>query len=442
MNTKKNNKNKSKNTKKKTIRNKKVHGGSEAQWNIIYNKLATVRLCRVTRFCEVLNGDARTNHYKKYDYKPDYKEINDYKSAIDGTELKETLELIDKLPNSYINENRNGTTLLHLICIKKPPVSTQWTIQIANKLIEKGADSNIPDKDNKIPLHYAVVINGADWCDHHKDESIYPEKFVNLINLLLENGSDPNFEDNKGITPFHRLYIDNDGLNGYELTRSAGNFKTVYKAATLLIQQGGDINKKIPENYTESWIPYSTNMYSNKSVFDIVKLVYNKRFSSHHPSFGLRKIVENMEKLNDETTPKRHELIERRERIKERFERVKELRQTKIDNYEQGAHSLQLLALETFLKEMKKTPTYKIIIDEDITSDVKKRFKNYLDTMQKIYNKEKVIDHKDENLKNIIEIIPEFIELLEKETENKIGELNKLSHSLRGFTDKSTEFYK
>ena len=39
MNTKKN---KSKNTKKKTIRNKKVHGGSKEQWNIIYNKLDTI----------------------------------------------------------------------------------------------------------------------------------------------------------------------------------------------------------------------------------------------------------------------------------------------------------------------------------------------------------------------------------------------------------------
>ena len=57
-------------------------------------------------------------------------------------------------------------------------------------------------------MHYAVIIEG-NVCDHHRDESISTEKFVNLIKLLLDYGSDPNFEDNEGITPFHSLYIDN-----------------------------------------------------------------------------------------------------------------------------------------------------------------------------------------------------------------------------------------
>ena len=371
------------------------------------------------------------------------KKISDYIAYIDGRELKETLGLIDELPNSYINENRNGTTLLHVICKRKPEISKRWTIDIAAKLIEKGADSNIPDRYNKIPLHYAVDIGGNDQCVD-KQESIYKDKFVDLIQLLLENGCDPNWKDAEGITPFHSLYIENliesyifapSSLSSDRtaLTVNVNNFKTVYEAARHLITHGGDIYDPVPENCTRGWKTFrGTYPYSNKSVYDIVSHVHNKMYSSYYyppPN------VKNMVSLYDEITPKRHELIEGRERIKE-------LRQKKIDNYEQGAHSLQILALETFLKEMKKTPTYQIIIDEDITSDVKKKFKDYLDTMHKKYNKEKVIDYKDENLKNIIEIIPEFIELLEKETENKIGELNKLSHSLRGFTDKPTEFYK
>ena len=152
----------------------------------------------------------RSNSYRRYNYRPDWNEIRKYRSKTDGTELKKTLALLDKLPNNYINEiDDNGNTLLHLICKKKPPISIEWTISIAKKLIEKGADTNIPDKYNRIPLHYAVIIEGNDICDHHRDESISTEKFVNLIKLLLDYGSDPNFEDNEGITPFHSLYIEN-----------------------------------------------------------------------------------------------------------------------------------------------------------------------------------------------------------------------------------------
>ena len=123
----------------------------------------------------------------------------------------------------------------------------------------------------------------------------------------------------------------------------------MYEVARLLIKQGGDINKKIPENYTKYWDKgwgYDVYMYSDKSVIDIARYVYDDKFDRHHPSFGLRNIIENMEKFYNEVEPERLELIKLRERKKH--------------NIEQGPHSLQMSALETFLKNIKDTPIYKV----------------------------------------------------------------------------------
>ena len=62
--------------------------------------------------------------------------------------------------------------------------------------------------------------------------------------------------------------------------------------------------------------------------------------------------------------------------------------------------------------------------------------------MQKILIKKKIIYSKDENFKNIFEIIPKFIELLEKEKEMEIGLVNQLEASLIGIVDKAPEFKK
>merc|ERR1711916_305873 len=145
-------------------------------------------------------------------------------------------------------------------------------------------------------------------------------------------------------------------------------------------------------------------------------------------NFGLRSIIENMEKIYNEVEPQRLELIKLRERKKH--------------NIEQGADSLQMSALETFFKNIKDTPIYKVLINQDITSDARKELKDCLDKIQIKYRKQQIIDNKDENLKKIIEIIPKFIELLEKEKELEILELEKLSLSLNFFTDKEPEFYK
>ena len=131
-------------------------------------------------------------------------------------------------------------------------------------------------------------------------------------------------------------------------------------------------------------------MYSDKSVIDIVRFVYNYKFDRHHPNFGLRSINKNMEKIYNEVEPQRLELIKLGK---------------KKHNIEQGADSLQMSALETFLKNIKDTPIYKVLINQDITSDARKELKDCLDKIQIKYRKQQIIDNKDENLKKIIEII-------------------------------------
>tara|TARA_Y100000816_G_scaffold200002_1_gene146761 strand:- start:11287 stop:12846 length:1560 start_codon:yes stop_codon:yes gene_type:complete len=433
MNTKKN---KSKNSKKKTIRNKKVHGGSKEIWDRIYNYLNYPTRCKVKRFCEESNGDMDSMRYRPYIYQPDMNAIEEYRKKIDDEDLKYILKKLDELPDSFINEIDIGnTTLLHLICKKKPAVSRLYTIEIAKKLIKKGADVNLTDKFGCIPLHYAVIIEGNDTCIE-RQECINYDKFSNLINLLLENGSDPNFKDKQGITPFHSLYIENLGQKdkssgrGYttSLTESIYNFKFVYLVAMDLIKYGGDIDEQIPEDYPMIWID-GRYPFAGKSVIDIVQRVKNSsRFNSVHYGWGINNVVENMRKKSNDLESERLELIERRNEIKNE----KALRPS----------TMQISLLETFFKKIKDTPTYKVIINQDITSDVRKEFKNYLDKISKNINNEKIIYSKDENFKNIFEIIPKFIELLEKEKEMEIGLLNQLEASLIGIVGKAPEFKK
>ena len=196
-----------------------------------------------------------------------------------------------------------------------------------------------------------------------------------------------------------------------------------------LIKYGGDIDEQIPEDFRISWID-GRYPFAGKSVIDIVRRVKDSRFNGCHRDWGINNVVENMRKKSNDLESERLELIERRNEIKNEKARMK------------PPSSMQISILETFFKKIKDTPTYKVIINQDITSDVRKEFKNYLDKIAKNINNEKIIYSKDENFKNIFETIPKFIELLEKEKEMEIGLLNQLEASLIGIVDKAPEFKK
>lgn len=157
------------------------------------------------------------------------------------------LEIVDLLfrHGGKVTSEYNGRTLLHVACERRQELIVKY-------LIEKGADVNAKDSDNKTSLMYAVnahsntvlqllLANGADvnirdkngnsplhiaalhgfndtagiLVSHHANidalnaahnaplHTAVRNNRKEIVQLLLNNGADVNIRDNKGMTPLH-----------------------------------------------------------------------------------------------------------------------------------------------------------------------------------------------------------------------------------------------
>lgn len=151
--------------------------------------------------------------------------------------LEKIRELLDDGMDINNKDNIFGITPLHWACSK----------EMAQFLIENGADINATDTNGETPLHMASG-NGQ----------------IEVVSLLIENGADVNAENSYVSTPLYRAagngHTDVIGLlieNG-ALIEGSGEITPLHvavmnchiKAVKLLIEKGADVNAKAASGMT------------------------------------------------------------------------------------------------------------------------------------------------------------------------------------------------
>jgi hypothetical protein len=100
----------------------------------------------------------------------------DLHSAAFNGDVKRVRKLLEKGENPNI-KNKDGWTPLH--------VAAFWDrVDVVALLLERGADPNAKDKNGETPLHKAAFVGHVD-----------------VVRLLLEHGADPTVENKGGVTP-------------------------------------------------------------------------------------------------------------------------------------------------------------------------------------------------------------------------------------------------
>ena len=129
--------------------------------------------------------------------------------------------LLDNGADANAKDN-NGNTLLHITVGVRIPTSTPLTLAQAQLLLDNGADVNTKDNNGNTPLH--KVISRTDLS--------FRGAIAELIQLLLDNGADVNTKDNNGNTPLN-MVISRTDLSG-----------RTTELIQLLLDNGADVNTK------------------------------------------------------------------------------------------------------------------------------------------------------------------------------------------------------
>jgi|GEM_PF-2676506 len=107
-----------------------------------------------------------------------------FEQVMDAIERGDGLKVVQDfiMAGGNVNQySKYGTTFLHKACFANKQA-------IVEKLIENGANVNLPDEEfNGAPLHYAALAGHA-----------------NIVRLLVENGADINHKDNCKQTALER----------------------------------------------------------------------------------------------------------------------------------------------------------------------------------------------------------------------------------------------
>ena len=123
--------------------------------------------------------------------------IYDNKKIIDLFNRVSKLDTYELLQYSLINHisldvlNDNGDSLIHeIITIDNKKATEKIKLDIIKFLIQNNVNPDLPNKNNKTPLHIACFY-----------------QYKKIIEYLLTFNVDTNFQDNYGYTPLHYLFL-------------------------------------------------------------------------------------------------------------------------------------------------------------------------------------------------------------------------------------------
>jgi ankyrin repeat protein len=200
------------------------------------------------------------------------KSSNIHQAVVAG-DLNKVRTLLEADPSLLESKGDEGRTPLMLAC--SPPV---WKVEVANFLIDKGANVNVTGALSFTPLHFAHFV---------------PEENLNLIRRLIDKGADVNAQGDNGITPLHyaaimgnikvaRLLLNNGAkVNPYDkyngdlnatfisgtVLQVAINYSPNEEMAKLIIENGAKLNLKDCFGNTE------LHLAALKGYTDLVKLL-------------------------------------------------------------------------------------------------------------------------------------------------------------------------
>jgi ankyrin repeat protein len=197
-------------------------------------------------------------------------EIHEAAASGDLNKVKALLEA-----NPILLESKDNIGRTPLMCACSPPI---WKVEVANFLLDNGANVNVTGPLRFSPLHFAHFV---------------PEGNLNLIQRLIDNGADVNAQGDNSITPLHytalmgnikvaRLLIENGAhVNPYDkysgelnatfisgtVLQVAINYSPNEEMAKLLVEKGAKLNLKDCFGNTE------LHLATLKGYADLVQLL-------------------------------------------------------------------------------------------------------------------------------------------------------------------------
>ena len=181
-------------------------------------------------------------------------------SESNSDDERNLLDLAQLLLNNGAEVNRkdrDNKTPLHLAVQRK-------RFRLAGILLERGADANAENNEGMTPLQilsksYAcdeseilnfaqlLLNNGAEVQRRDKDSEtplhlVIRRNWFRLAGILLKHGADTNVENNKGQTPFHTL-LSQSHIRGSEKGKTLD-------LALLLYKNGAEVNRRDEANQT------------------------------------------------------------------------------------------------------------------------------------------------------------------------------------------------
>ena len=176
---------------------------------------------------------------------------------------KDIADLLIQLGADVTIKNKDGNTGLHAACIAGQK-------DIADLLIQLGADVNIKNKDGNTGLHAACIAGQTDIADlliqlgadvniknNHGNTCLHAACIAgqtDIADLLIQLGADVNIKNNDHHTPLYYAYQSSSPSLVSLLVRSGSEVSRVHQtvlqgdadALRTLIQQGADVNQQDP----------------------------------------------------------------------------------------------------------------------------------------------------------------------------------------------------